>query len=39
MPARPAPLWRRLAWFAVLWAGSVALLGAVSLGLRAWLIG
>jgi len=30
---RPAPLWRRLAWFAGIWTASVAALGAV-----AWLI-
>lgn len=27
------PLWRRLAWLALIWAGSVA-----ALGLSAWLI-
>jgi hypothetical protein len=34
-----AALWlRRLAWFAGLWAASVALTGAVAYGLRAWLV-
>lgn len=28
---------RRLGWFVGIWASSVAALGAVSLGLRAWL--
>jgi hypothetical protein len=32
-PPPAAPLWRRLAWFAGIWAGSVMALGAV-----AWLI-
>nr|WP_043751308.1 DUF2474 family protein [Methylobacterium nodulans] len=34
---RPAPLWRRLLWFAALYGGSVLVLGLVTLGLRAWL--
>ena len=34
----PGPLWRRLAWFAGLWAASVALLGLVDWLLR-WVIG
>ena len=32
-----APLWRRLVWFAGLWAGSVLSLGLVAGILRAWL--
>ncbi len=36
-PDRPAPLWRRLAWFASLWAGSILSLGVVAGLLRAWL--
>ena len=36
-PRHPAPLWRRLVWFASLWAGSVLLLGIVAAILRAWL--
>lgn len=29
------PLWQRLAWFAAIWAGSVAALGLVALAIRA----
>lgn len=32
-----APLWRRLAWLAAIWAASVAALGVVAMVLRAWL--
>lgn len=32
-----APLWRRLVWFASLWAGSVLSLGVVAGILRTWL--
>lgn len=37
MTTEPGSLARRLAWFAAIWAGSVALLGAVALVLRWWL--
>jgi hypothetical protein len=33
----PAPLARRLAWFAGLWAAGVAAVGAVSLLIRWWI--
>jgi hypothetical protein len=33
----PAPLWRRLVWFASIWAGSVLSLGVVAGILRACL--
>lgn len=36
-PRHPAPLWRRLVWFASLWAGSVLSLGVVAGILRTWL--
>ena len=32
-----APLWKRLAWMAAIWAMSVSVIGLVSLGLRLWL--
>lgn len=35
----PAPLWRRLAWFAALWGASVAVLGAVAYAIRSVLLG
>jgi len=33
----PAPLWKRLAWFAALWVASVAAFGAVAWVIRLWL--
>ncbi|WP_017667457.1 hypothetical protein [Sandarakinorhabdus sp. AAP62] len=33
------PLSRRLAWFVGLWAGGVAVVGAVGLIIRGWLLG
>lgn len=32
-----APLWRRLAWFVVLWLGGLLAVGAVALLIRLWL--
>lgn len=32
-----APLWRRVAWMAAIWAGSVAALGVVAYAIRWWL--
>lgn len=34
-----APLWKRLAWMAAIWAKSVAVLGLVGYILRLWLKG
>ncbi|GGD39528.1 DUF2474 domain-containing protein [Croceicoccus pelagius] len=31
------PLWQRLGWLALIWAGSVAALGAVAYVLRLWI--
>ena len=33
----PRPLWRRLAWMALIWAAGVLSLGAVTALLRVWL--
>ena len=33
----PVPLWKRLAWFAGLWAAGVLAVGAVGYALRWWL--
>jgi hypothetical protein len=33
----PAPLWKRLAWFAGIWAASVAALGTIAYIIRLWL--
>lgn len=30
----PGPLWKRLAWFAALWAGGVAVVGTVAYAIR-----
>lgn len=35
--ATPAPLWKRLAWMAAIWAASVLALGGVAGLLRLWL--
>lgn len=32
-----APLWKRLAWMAAIWAGSVSVLGVVAYAIRAVL--
>lgn len=37
MSPPPTPLWKRLAWLALIWSGSVLALGLVSLILRFWL--
>lgn len=37
MDADEAPLWKRLGWMALIWAGSVTGLGFVSLAIRFWL--
>ena len=37
-PGAPAPLWKRLGWLAVYWAGGVAVLGVVAMLLREILL-
>ena len=37
--APQAPLWKRLAWFVGLWAGGVAVVGAIAYGIKYWLGG
>ena len=37
MPTTESPLWKRLAWFAGLWAAGVAVVGAVAFLLRLWI--
>lgn len=32
-----APLWRRLAWMAAIWATSVLVLGVIAMVIRTWL--
>lgn len=34
---RPAPLWRRLAWFVALYLGGIGVVGAVAYGIRLWI--
>lgn len=38
-PPAPIPLWRRLAWLALIWTGSVAALGVVAFAIRAMIRG
>lgn len=35
--ADDAPLWKRLGWMALIWAGSVTVLTIVAYGIRFWL--
>lgn len=35
--AETQPLWKRLAWMAVIWAGSVAVLGVFAGMLKLWI--
>jgi hypothetical protein len=37
-PGEPAPLWRRLGWLAIYWAGGVLMLGAVAVVLRSIIL-
>ncbi|MCU0892651.1 MAG: DUF2474 domain-containing protein [Sandarakinorhabdus sp.] len=39
MPEKPQTLRHRLAWFVGLWAAGVAVVGAVGLMIRTWLLG
>ena len=39
MDSDAGPLWKRLAWMAAIWAGSVAALGVVAMLIRWWLMG
>lgn len=39
MPEQPQTLRYRLAWFVGLWAAGVAVVGAVGLLIRTWLLG
>ena len=32
-----APLWQRLGWMALIWLGSIAVVGAVAMVIRLWL--
>jgi hypothetical protein len=36
-PPTPGPLWKRLAWFVLLWAAGVAAVGSVAYLLRWWI--
>jgi hypothetical protein len=36
--AAPAPLWKRLGWFVLLWAAGVAAVGSVAFLLRWWIV-
>ena len=36
-PASATPLWKRLAWMAAIWLGSVIALGVVAAIIRYWL--
>ena len=37
LPRNDAPLWRRLLWFAAMWAAGVGAVALVSLVLRFWI--
>jgi hypothetical protein len=36
-PATPRPLWSRVGWMILIWAASIAALGAVAAVIRLWL--